>query len=106
MVLYIDNNPVQSDINTEITMEGVGTLGECALFTLPEGNEAPGMTVKFRATHNVAGTTGFMNSYGLSMLKGHTALPSLLPQRPLISPAPPFLDNVDNSGRFMYTGIT
>ena len=30
VVLYIDNNPVQSDINTEITMEGVGTLGECA----------------------------------------------------------------------------
>lgn len=104
VVLYIDNNPVQSDINTEITMEGVGTLGECALFTLPEGNEAPGMTVKFRATHNVAGTTGFMNSYGLSMLKGAHGFAFTPGAAAANFPAPPFLDNVDNSGRFYVHG--
>lgn len=99
VVLYIDNGSVQSDINTEITMDGVGTLGECALFTLPEGNEAPGITVKFRATHNVGGTVGFMNSYGLSMMKGASGFAFSPGAAPAIFPAPPFLDGVANSGR-------
>jgi hypothetical protein len=77
VTLYLENGPVLSRIDPLISMDGVGPLGECALFTLPTVNEVPvenpGLTVRFKAVHNPPPTThvvGFMNSYALSMAKG------------------------------------
>lgn len=97
--LYFDNAAVQARIDPEITMAGVGTLGECALFTLPANQENPTLTVRYRAVHNLTGSIGFMNSYGLSMLKGSGGFGITPGAAPAIFPAPPFLDGTANTGR-------
>lgn len=98
--LYIDNGNVTADLKKEISMEGVGELGECALFTLPADSDTnvPGLTVKFRAVHNLAATPqpGFMNSYGLSMQKGASGF-SFIPGSEPATTIP--LNNIVNSGR-------
>ncbi|WP_346317519.1 hypothetical protein [Chitinophaga sp. YIM B06452] len=101
--LYFDNASVQARLDPEINMEGVGTLGECALFTLPVSGgatvENPGITVRYRAVHNFGGSTGFMNSYGLSMMKGSGGFSFTPTVAPAIFTFPPFLDATVNSGR-------
>lgn len=97
--LYFDNAAVQARIDPEINMAGVGTLGECALFTLPAGQENPTLTIRYRAVHNLSGSIGFMNSYGLGMLKGSGGFSITPGAAPAIFPAPPFLDGTANTGR-------
>lgn len=77
VTLYLENGPVVASIDPNISMDNVGTLGECALFTLPtvagSVDEDPELEIRFKAIHNPppgAYTVGFMNEYSLSMVKG------------------------------------
>lgn len=101
--LYLDNAAVQARLDPEIDMAGVGLLGECALFTLPVSGgvtqEAPPITVRYRAVHNLTGSIGFMDNYRLTMMKGASGFSFTPTAAPAIFPFPPFLDNTANSGR-------
>lgn len=101
--LYFESQETAAHIDPEITMEGVGPLGECALFTLPAVNstvvEGAGLTVKFRAVHKPVSSTGFMNNYGLSMAKGAGGFAFTPAAAPANFIAPGILDATINSGR-------
>lgn len=101
--LYFENQETAAHIDPEITMDGVGPLGECALFTLPVVNgtvvEGAGLTVKFKAVHKPASSTGFMNNYGLSMAKGAGGFAFTPAAAPANFMAPGILDANINSGR-------
>lgn len=104
VTLYFQDQQMAAAIDPDITMEGVGILGECALFTLPAVNglvtEGAGLTVKFKAIHNpVASTTGFMSNYGLSMAKGAGGFAFTPPAAQANFASFGILDNVVNSGR-------
>ena len=95
VTLYIDNNNAIRDINNEVSLGGQA-LGNCALFTLPAGNLAAPLTVRFQAEHN----KGFMANYNLHMLKGATGGFGIAPG---VAPANFVsffkMDNVSNTGR-------
>ncbi len=85
ITLYIDNSGPVLLIDENITM-GVQTLGNCALFTLPSGQENAPLTVRFKVDHE----KGFLNGYGLSANKGATGNFGLLPlSYPQPIPSPP-----------------
>ena len=78
ITLYLHNSPTRAEIDPNVTMGGA-TLGNCALFTLPQNSDgtvienAP-MTIRFRVENNFGGSSpiGFINSYAMSMTKGAT----------------------------------
>ena len=74
IVLFILNNHIDLDLKPEIEMDGVGKITECGLFTLPAGIENPKISVSFKAVQTnvppVPFGYGFMNNYGVSMMKG------------------------------------
>jgi hypothetical protein len=103
VTLYLENQQLSAGIDPEIQMEGVGLLGECALFTLPKVGETvtenAGLTVKFKAIHKPGTAVGFMNSYALSMAKGASGFSFTPPAAPANFTSPGVLDTVINSGR-------
>jgi len=103
VTLYFEDQEISAAIDPDITMEGVGILGECALFTLPVVNdvmvEGAGLTLKFKAIHKPGGSTGFMNNYGLSMGKGAGGFAFTPAAAPANFMSPGVLDSVVNSGR-------
>lgn len=106
VTLYLENGPVVARIDPTITMEGAGTLGDCALFTLPTSGgttvENPGLVIRFKAIHNPppgAYTIGFMNSYGLSMAKGSGGFSIAPGNANAIFSLPGILDGTLNTGR-------
>lgn len=102
VTLYIDNAPVSRDILDTVTM-GTTPLGNCALFTLPEGEPGKGIKVKFKVDQ----PSGFMNHYALSMTKGATGAFSVQPNvvNAEFPGAGPAMNAVANRGRrFVYGG--
>ena len=68
--LYLDNKWVEADLDPNISLGGA-TLGNCALFTLPNANgvvtdEKAPVTVRFRAKQD----NGFMGAYVVTIAKG------------------------------------
>lgn len=95
LTLHIDNAGVDRDIKDEVALGGV-EIGNCALFTLPNGNPAAPLTVKFKADH----PNGFMNNYQITMEKGATGGFAILPSaQPAVLSLAGKLSNVPNTGR-------
>jgi len=69
IALYLDNHGYSSSIDPVITM-GVTPLGNCALFTLPVGNEGAIENAPLKVRFSAVQLSGFMGSYGLSIGKG------------------------------------
>ncbi len=87
ITLYIDNTAPTLLLDPNITM-GTQTLGNCALFTIPAGQPAAALTVKFKVNME----KGFLGGYELYMYKGATGYFSVLPlpfPQPLPSPPNP-----------------
>ncbi len=68
--LYLDNKWVEADLDPNISLGG-STLGNCALFTLPNTggvvtDEKAPITVRFRAKQD----NGFMGLYAVTIAKG------------------------------------
>lgn len=67
ITMYIDNDTPDFDIDSVEMLGAPG--GDCALFTLPVGDERAPLTVRFKANE----LFGFMSSYSLSVRKGNTS---------------------------------
>lgn len=65
VLLYIDNTPVQVDLDS--VQMGTQLGGKCALFHLSGEDDPAVLTVRFKAVQH----QGFLNSYGLSVRKGN-----------------------------------
>ena len=81
VTLYIDNTAPTLDIDDNVTM-GSQTLGNCALFKLPQGQPGAPLTVKFKADQ----AQGFLNSYELFVQKGATGSFTVDPPPPAGAP--------------------
>ncbi len=79
--LFIDNTIPFLDVDDEVTMLGT-TLGNCAKFILPAGQEGAPLTVSFKADQS----QGFLNSYKLYMNKGATGNFNVTPPPPETPP--------------------
>ena len=106
ITLFIDNSAVRQnfdiDIADEVTMDSQ-SLGNCALFTLPEGEEATPITVRFKAIQR----TGLMNAYTLFMQKGATGGFQVDPDVEPATFSGGTLTTVDNRGRtYVHPGDT
>ncbi len=76
VTLFIDNTAPQLILDPTITM-GAQTLGNCALFTVPEADPGEPLTVRFKVDQ----AQGFLQSYRLYMEKGATGHFPVLPQK-------------------------
>ncbi|MBI4300510.1 MAG: hypothetical protein HY677_05180, partial [Chloroflexi bacterium] len=76
--LFVDNRAISGDI-ASISMGGLAP-GECGLFNLPSPNAA--LTVRFRVDH----PGGFLQSYGLSVLRGSATPVAVSDTTPPVQP--------------------
>jgi hypothetical protein len=81
VTLFIDNSTPTLHIDENVTM-GLQTLGDCALLTLPAGQPAAPLTVRFKADQE----EGFLDGYSLGVSKGASGAFAVAPPPPSTAP--------------------